>query len=338
MKRCMLLSMVIAIAGLAGIASAGELKIGDKAPELQVDKWVQGDGFQLAKVKGKELVVVEFWATWCSPCIASIPHLTHIQKDYGKKGVRVVGVTKYDEGNTLEQVEALVKKMSKEIGYSIAFEKAGKTYEAFMDGTNQAGIPTAFIIDKQGRIAWIGHPMDGMDEALDQMLAGKYDLEKTKKVFALSQKVESLMMEGDSKKVLPVLNEILEADPAHLVAIQTKFYIYATEIKDHARANAIGERAYEIMKDNAGGLNDFSWMLLTDETMFGKYDKLALKAAEQCNKLTNNENWMFLDTLALAKFKNGARAEAIEIEKKAIKLCDDPRVKQQLEETLKSFQ
>ncbi len=338
MKRRMLLSMVIAVGIFAGMASAGELTIGDKAPELQIDKWVKGDSFQLAKVKGQELVVVEFWATWCSPCIASIPHLSHIQKDYGEKGVRVVGVTKYDEGNTLEQVEALVKKMEKEIGYSIAFEKAGKTYEAFMDGTHQAGIPTAFIIDKQGRIAWIGHPMDGMDEALDQMLAGKYDLEKTKKVFTLSQKAESLMMEGDSKKALPVLDEILEADPAHLVAIQTKFYIYATEINDHARASAIGERVYEIMKDNAGGLNDFSWMLLTDETMAGKYNKLALKAAERCNNLTDNENWMFLDTLALAKFENGARAEAIELEKKAIKLCDDPRVKQQLEETLKLFQ
>ena len=60
------------------------LQIGDAAPELKVEKWVKGDPVTTFE-KGK-VYVVEFWATWCPPCIKSIPHLTELQKQYKEKG------------------------------------------------------------------------------------------------------------------------------------------------------------------------------------------------------------------------------------------------------------
>ena len=67
-----------------------KLAVGDRAPALTVEKWVKGEpvtGFE----KGKTYVV-EFWATWCGPCIASMPHLSALQKEYKDK-VTIIGVT-----------------------------------------------------------------------------------------------------------------------------------------------------------------------------------------------------------------------------------------------------
>ncbi len=67
------------------------IKIGDPAPELKVQSWVKGDpikGYDRGKV-----YVVELWATWCAPCIETIPHLTQLQHDYKDKGLRVIGVS-----------------------------------------------------------------------------------------------------------------------------------------------------------------------------------------------------------------------------------------------------
>src|ERR1051325_3573232 len=67
------------------------VKIGDPAPELKVMTWVKGE-----PVKGYEkgkIYVVELWATWCLPCKECIPHLTELQRAYKDRGVRVVGVS-----------------------------------------------------------------------------------------------------------------------------------------------------------------------------------------------------------------------------------------------------
>src|SRR5438876_8031237 len=83
------------------------LNIGDRAPALKIDKWVKGEPvteFQTGKV-----YVVEFWATWCGPCIKSMPHNTEVQKKFKDKGVTVIGVTSEDtRGNKLPKVEKMV--------------------------------------------------------------------------------------------------------------------------------------------------------------------------------------------------------------------------------------
>ncbi len=157
MKRLLLLTPAILVLASCATQQA-RLTIGDPAPALVVSDWVKGAPVQV-KLAGdvqqsdQDVVVLEFWATWCGPCIASIPHVTELQQTYKDKGVRIVGVTTHDENNTLEMVQDFVKEQGDAMDYGVAFDQDGKTYKAYMKAAVQNGIPTTFILDRTGRVA-----------------------------------------------------------------------------------------------------------------------------------------------------------------------------------------
>jgi thiol-disulfide isomerase/thioredoxin len=175
-QRCLAaVGVLLSLAVLS--ASAEGLGVGDKAPRLQVKEFVKGDAVKDFD-KGK-VYVVEFWATWCGPCRTSIPHLTELQKKH--KDVTFIGVSAFE--NDPKAVKPFVKEMGDKMDYRVALDSVpagkqprdGAMAKGWMVAAGQTGIPTAFIIDGAGRIAWIGHPMR-MDEPLEKIVAGKWDL------------------------------------------------------------------------------------------------------------------------------------------------------------------
>ena len=78
------------------------LKPGDPAPALKVSKWLQGE--EIRKFEPGKVYVVEFWATWCGPCLGVMPQLTALQAEYKDKGLTVVGVTVKDDKNSAAAV------------------------------------------------------------------------------------------------------------------------------------------------------------------------------------------------------------------------------------------
>ena len=212
-----LIPMLLAVAAVSFIGTqvlrpiyAADLTIGDKAPKLDIEHWVhaEGDEQKVTVFKTGQVYVVEFWATWCPPCVASMPHLAALQKAYKDRGVTIVSVSDEDlktvktflerpvagEASQKEMTYAMLTK-----AYSLTTDPDQSTYEDYMVAAAQDGIPTAFLVGKDSKIEWIGHPMD-IDEPLEAVLADKWD----RKAFA-----EKIKQEQEEKQALNQIYALL---------------------------------------------------------------------------------------------------------------------------------
>jgi thiol-disulfide isomerase/thioredoxin len=150
------------------------LKVGDPAPKLQTGKWVQGEPVKSFE-KGKAYIV-EFWATWCGPCRASIPHLNEIHRKFKDKGLVVIGQNCSERDES--RVAPFIKTMGDKMTYRVALDdktsnKTGQMSKTWMEAAGQDGIPTAFLVNTKGTIAWIGHPMELKEQTIEAALARK---------------------------------------------------------------------------------------------------------------------------------------------------------------------
>jgi thiol-disulfide isomerase/thioredoxin len=189
----------------------GKLNVGDTAPPLKVTQWMNGED---PKAFDKDKVyVLEFWATWCGPCIRAMPHLTELQKEFKGKGLVVVGLTNKDEiGNTKESVTKFVAKSKAKVGYVMGYSDGDENWKAYMEAAGQEGIPCSYVVGKDGKIAYIGHPMY-LDVVLPKVLAGtwtKADADATEKMDAEFKKVF-----GEDNKPADMLAKLVEFAKAH---------------------------------------------------------------------------------------------------------------------------
>jgi thiol-disulfide isomerase/thioredoxin len=123
-------------------------KLGEAPPEVVAKDWLNTDKTPtLAGLKGK-VVVVEFWATWCGPCVAGIPHLNKLHEEYGPKGLVILSLT--DQSKT--GIENFMK--DKPMKYVLG------TGSELASEYGVEGIPHAFIVGKGGKLAWHGNPND----------------------------------------------------------------------------------------------------------------------------------------------------------------------------------
>ena len=118
------------------------------------------------------VVVLEFWATWCGPCLQTIPHLSEINTRVKDKNVVVVGVT---QENNQSQIQQFVQRMGGKMNYNVAIDASGSLSNEFMAKYQVRGIPHAFVINKEGNVSWHGHPADPnfeteIDKAANQQM------------------------------------------------------------------------------------------------------------------------------------------------------------------------
>jgi thiol-disulfide isomerase/thioredoxin len=320
MKACRWTVAAVVVFGLAVVLQAGEL--GDKARPLTIKEWVKGDPVDVTKADGKNVYVVEFWATWCGPCMYSIPHLTELQEKYKDKNVTFIGVST-DGERTVDEVKPFVKKMGERMNYTVAIDKDGATARVYMDAFGQGGIPHAFVVNQKGEIIWHDHPMSKyFEEAIEQVVEGKFDLATAQKLLAKREE-ERRKME-------------------RLAAYVGEYFRLVQSAGNEKEATELGQRILEGGRDNAGLMNALAWGILDNEGIVSRDFKLALAAAEAANAATKGENPVILDTYALALFENGRQKEAIEMQEKAVKLArkdyaDNKAMIAELEERLEKF-
>jgi peroxiredoxin len=133
--------LVTALALFAAISLSAAGK-GDPAPAVQL-KDQAGKSFSLANYKG-QVVVIDFWASWCGPCRKSLPELDGIQQRFAPQGLKVVGISLDAEAGAMT---GFLEKVP--VGFTILHDPAGQTGEAY----TVVAMPTTFLIDREGRIA-----------------------------------------------------------------------------------------------------------------------------------------------------------------------------------------
>lgn len=130
--------------------------------------WLQG-----APVKEWEkdkVYIFEFWATWCGPCLAAMPHMEQLHQAFkDNPRMQIIGVNVMDR-KTPEALKEFIKNRPTPLNYTMAVDVDGKkTREKWLEPLKVNGIPHAFAV-KNGRLIWRGHPSQLSEKTMQAML------------------------------------------------------------------------------------------------------------------------------------------------------------------------
>lgn len=155
-----------AIAAVATALGADVLAVGSPAPAFTPEKFMSGSAFT-ALEPGK-VYVIEFWATWCPPCVRAMPHLAKLQAE--NPDITVVGIAAMervsDDQSREKKVTEFLEKRGGSVGFPLAVDHDASMARDWMNAAKKGSIPCSFVVGKDGKIAYIGHPEMGLDEAV----------------------------------------------------------------------------------------------------------------------------------------------------------------------------
>ena len=314
--------------------AASELKPGDVAPPLQIAHWAKGDAVKSFE-KGK-VYVVEFWATWCAPCIQNIPKLTALQAKHKDAGLVVIGVSSSDQRG-IEDVRPFVEKQGDRMNYTVAVDDAFKTGNAYMQATGQRGIPVAYVVDKAGKLAWFGHPANNMETVVEQVLKGEFDpakyVDPQQKLAELDAKLRRAATDNNLEAADKVFAELktLRPELASQFDVSRFVFIY-TNVKDKPKAIAFGE---ELLKGPLGsesmGMVPLAFTVINDAAPSVEELRFARRVMDKSVELTKRNDPRALSILGDVYRKAGDYAQAVKLNEEALSKSTDQGMTKSLE-------
>lgn len=322
-----------------------KLKVGDPAPALKATKWLQGA--EVKEFAKGNIYIVEFWATWCGPCIVMMPHMGEMQAEYKSKGVTFIGFSAKDANNSEEKVAAMVKNRGPKLGYTFAFADDRETYGNWMQAAGQNGIPCCFVVGRDQKIAYIGHPMY-LDIVLPKVVAGTWK--------GAEEAENMAKVEADLRGVFQVLGgPDAEVGLKTLADFETKYpmmkdvpYFRAGRLTAMLKLGKMDEakKAAQQMIDKGMKQEDPIVLQTVSSVMRSpavKGDKdaiqMSVKAAEAALKLAGDNDALALVNVANSYFAAGDKAKAQEYGKKAMAAAeaDSPGLKNYIQGQVKKF-
>ncbi len=308
------------------VSHANALEVGDDAPEIAIEKWINGGPVKIKEGNGKKIYVIEFWATWCPPCRESIPHLSKLQTKFKESGVDIIGIS----NESIEVVEEFAGKAG--FTYNVGIDKYNHTNSLYRNG--EKGIPHAFVIGKDGKVAWYGHPMDGMDTVIEQIIDDKFDREKAAKICILEKEMDKAISSNDINSLVSIANKIFEINPndQRTFGILLQLYVIKEDPESY-------KKLCRTLVDS--GSKNSEMLSIVAEAMFKNNDprfrniEIALKAAESSNQI--GENTQTLELLGQIHFELVHIDKAIMYLKRALSRTDNENDKERLEVMLNDY-
>ncbi len=173
------------------------LRVGDDAPTIDVEFWFHDGKVEKLSLEHFEqgiVYVIEFWATWCPPCVAAMPNMSKLQEHFPQNSVRLISVS----NEPRETVEKFLKSsVSGNQGqtfldfkgkYQLTSDPDQSVYNDYMAASGNILLPTVFIVGKQGQIEWIGNHGQ-LRKTVDEVVQGTWDREEFAKNFNNKQEV-----------------------------------------------------------------------------------------------------------------------------------------------------
>ena len=335
------------------------LKAGDAAPPLHIAKWIKGD--EIKQFEDGRIYVIEFWATWCGPCIRGIPRLTQFQRKYPEVEVISIAIWQREktqkERNTAvagfveSRVELARVKQDPDLAmeYAVAVDQDRETANAWMDGAGRIGIPSAFIIGRAGQVEWYGHPYskDEMTKALDAYVSGQWDREafnmeyRKENAFVIARAstkaaIREAQAGGSMALALSTLDRAITAFPTVTSFRMDKFQLLLTVPGHTKEAYEYGSQLAQDEWNTSSVLNAMSWMIVSEPELKDRDFDLALRCASRADTLENHQDSNILDTLARVHWDMGQKEEAIKIQERAVMKAPE-KSKASLQETLDKY-
>jgi len=308
---------------LAGEAPRNYLNIGDTAPALTPAKWLKGEA--ISKFEKGNIYVVEFWATWCGPCKENIPHLTEMAKKYAGKA-KIAGISIWesnDPTNTsyLAKVEDFVKTQGDHMDYNVAVDgPENKVANAWMKAADENGIPMSFIVGRDGKIAWMGHPSN-LENVLTQVIDNKFDVAAAREKRATDVEVTRPIREAMTAKNW--MGAVTLMDKAILKKPESaRFYTYDRLVAlFHAKPEVASVEADKILEESNGDIGAYRMIV----SIFASQKDLSPAAYKYGDKtadaaLAKDEmKYMFLAMSAEIKSQLGDKTGAVKMQEEAVK-------------------
>ena len=300
------------------------LKVGDSPPPLAGTNWIKGE--PVASFEPGKVYLIEFWATWCEPCIAIIPHLTELQAAFASEGLIVIGQNVWERDSSL--AKPFVEKMGRDMNYRVVLDDLstglpGKMATTWMAAAGRDGIPCSVIIGRDGKLAWIGHPMEA-GPVLRQVLAGTFDAQRAVAERSIMEKFQTdlraAMNQKEWDRALQTLDEVskvgwLETSTNQLDLARFNILL---EKKDYAAAYRTGARLTTAFHHDPVALNEIAWTIVDKAGLERRDLDLAERAATRAVELTQSNDAAILDTMARVRFEQGRLDEAIELQTAAV--------------------
>ena len=274
-------------------------QIGELAPPLAVKEWIKGKPVEITA--GTNIYVVEVFASTSLASRASITNLNEIQRRFRDQGVVVVGIS----GESADKIKEFVAHEGAAIEYVIAVDDRRQTVGNYMLRVRQGGGPYAFVVGKEGKLLWHGHPQRGLERALEQITSGSYDLEWAQK--------------------------------AELARKQMGQYLDLARRGD-VRAGPAGRVVLAGRTNDVAALCELAFQIATAPRLARRDVRLAAEALDQAEKLAPTNTTRVAVTRAVLMFETGKREEGLAQARQAVAAAPDAEEKANAEACLHAME